>query len=152
MKLFKLIVIAILLTPLFFSCGANKSKVDGTENKLLANTGNEFIELISNPNAKIIRSEADFDKLIGKRQVPFSKLDRQTIAAFKQGLVFRNNGLSTAKYDMIESALTPDEFIMFWEAFGLSKEFLQQTDYKDHECSSPGNCKEFLQNICTSNC
>lgn len=116
----------------------------------LADTESDFIKLVANQNVKIIRSLKDFDNIIRIKKYPFSKLDKQTSEEFKKDLIFKNNGLSSARIDIIQKKLTPKEFFLFMKEFGLSEKFVK--DHTGYYCSGRGTCRRRVGHICTSNC
>ncbi|MEK6480562.1 hypothetical protein WJR50_23665 [Catalinimonas sp. 4WD22] len=117
-----------------------------------ANTTEEFFELISNPDAEIIRSVDDFLKRTQQEGTVYAKLNKRVIQKFTKELKFKNGGLSSAQYDIIEKSLSKRDYEIFWEGFGLSLDFVQADDHGGYACVGVGDCAVNQTHICTSNC
>lgn len=116
-----------------------------------ANNTSEFLDLIADPNANIIRSKKDFIARCKTRGTVYAKLSEGAVKAFLENVKFKDGGLSTARFDMVAKELSKIEMKQFWIGFGLDDSHPSQ-DWENFECHSPGNCKSNIGFVCTSNC
>lgn len=121
-------------------------------NYIPASTEEEFFALIANKNANIIRSKKDFLQRTQITGSVYAKLNSQVVQEFVNALKFKNGGLSTAAYEIIENSLSTADLEVFWEGFGLAEDFVLAADHKNYKCASQGNCVSDTRYICTSNC
>jgi len=153
------------MTPnsmLVFAVGANKDLFpDSREVVMLggaARNHQEFNDLMRvDPNIlSLIRSKAEWlDYLANSTQPghPLSGLSEQRLQIITDSLVFRNQGLAGANIEEIRKHLNTDQIQEIFRLFGLDiLSTLQNQDYRNYECDSPGNCRKNSCCICTSNC
>lgn len=123
----------------------------------LADSGDEFLVLIGNQNANIIRSRGDFYK--------FVEADPELRKVFKKGNVknkfaarmkFARGGLQTLHYGDLKNAYPRSYKTILRRlapGFGLSPDLMLTSDYDDMYCASTATCKTDTFSICIgSNC
>ena len=121
-----------------------------------AKTGDEYLKLIADPDAKIIRSHEDFYKFVKAdpklRKVFNSDLMRKFTARMK----FARGGLQTFHYGDLKRKYPRNYKAILRRmapGFGLSPELMLTTDYDDMYCASTATCKTDTFSICIgANC
>ncbi len=143
-------------------------------NFIPAVTRNEFEKLTSDQRVNMIRSHAQLENLIEKKQTIFNRLSASVLSEFKAELVFRNGGVAGIKYGMLEEVLTEEEVYQVLAMFGIdatqgtwglrysvpTKGALssdinvvsEPIDYADYYCAAAHDCARDTRSICTSNC
>lgn len=116
----------------------------------LAKTGEEYLELLRSKETGFVRSKDDWVNLVKSSKNPLAKCNPKSVDDFTNKLIFKNGGLAHANYEMLMDQITLSDFVKLWEHFGISREYLADTDH--YKCSSPGNCEYYYPNVCTSNC
>jgi hypothetical protein len=140
-------------TPVFPAGGTSAHSLRYTAHAWKpASTTEEFFALMADPRADIIRSVDDFMEKTRQQGTVYAKLDKRVVRQFARELKFKNGGLSTAQYDIIQKSLSPQDYAVFWEGFGLTLEFVQADDHQGYACVGVGDCATNQTHICTSNC
>jgi hypothetical protein len=120
------------------------------KDRWVAHTEKEWKDLMVNRRAKIVRTKADWQKLLRSKDNPLKECTRETAAAFTRSLQFRNGGLAGANFGGVGRELNYFQFKRLWEHFGMGMDLF--ADHEDYECASAGTCRIKSSHICTSNC
>lgn len=118
--------------------------------KKLARNEREWRALLRSNDKNVVRSMADWKKLLASRGNPLAGVDKQIVAAFTKTLKFKNGGFAHADYSMLVDVVPFSRFRKIWEHFGMSLELF--ADYEGYRCVSTGTCGPMQSHICTSNC
>jgi len=184
-KTFFLICAFALSTAIFYACSKKQDQqTTNSKNSLInftpAKTSSELVKLRAEKSNNVIRTLADFDKIITGKQSPLSKLPSEVVADFRSQIVVRDNvGVVGLDYGSIKKALSEDEFAEVMALFGLdtkngfwgfstNKEVLEKLkinslrdgsikttafeDYMEYRCESPHTCTSANQKICLTGC
>lgn len=168
-----LLGLAVLLTTVM-SCENHeqnpKADAELETNSVLnyspAKTNGELVLLTKDPNVNMIRSIADFDKMVDKQPALFTNLSEQELSDFRGNLVFMNGGIAGATYKIIKAKLSKANYITvmarlgldvangFWPGASFSANTRSTEDYEAYKCSGviAHTCIKDQNAICTSNC
>jgi hypothetical protein len=89
-----------------------------TTNHAVAQTEREWQQILRDKSVKIVRTKADWRKLLGSPDNPLANLDHGEVKKFTESLVFRNGGLAGAYYGPVEG-LSYRQFGRLWGHFGF---------------------------------
>lgn len=130
-----------------------------------AKTNAELRALRADPNANLIRTEDEFNKLITQSLTPLSNLPAHELDDFKRGIVFREGvGVVGLNIGIIKKTLKIDEYNEamalfgldtkngFWGAGNASGRADLGEDYKGYKCLTPGTCFKAVDWICLNGC
>jgi hypothetical protein len=123
-----------------------------------ARNDREFSDLMrTDPNViSLIRSEADWYDFIsdtGQAGHPLAGLSPRSLEIITGCFKFNNGGLAGANIEVLKKHLSSEQIQEMFRLFGLDiLSTLQNQDYRNYECDSPGNCRKNSCCICTSNC
>ena len=127
---------------------------------------------------EVVKTLAQFDTIVKLGGTPLDKLSPNTLAEFRQSLVFTDRGLSGFKYEDIEKELFYEEAIELYKLFGFNLSADPQkaarkagvsatndakavsdgggrgsSDFlENYYCHSKGTCKAQNGYACTNNC
>src|ERR1044071_4651 len=131
--------------------------------QLPARTDEEWKALLADPATGFIRTYKDWVtsltaftsvvRLFGDTAThPAAGLDKETLEAFTNSLIFRGGGLAHAAYRMLQDKLTEPQFQQLWESFGIAPSLF--VDCRGHFCAgdAPRSCVFTPGSLCLSNC
>lgn len=114
---------------------------------IVANTNEEFIEY-AKTNSFAINNENNAQGIIWEY---FSeKLSLIDVVEFLTTCKFKNGILCHCKYDLLYHKLERNDFILFFNLFGISNELF--SNWKDYYCRGASGCYANQGWICTSYC
>jgi hypothetical protein len=113
----------------------------------LAQTDREWQQLLRDKRVAVVRTKADWQRLLRSSGNPLAGLDRAQVDEFTKSLIFRNGGLAGANFAPV-AGLSYRRFTGLWGRFGLGMGLFE--DHKDQKCVPP--CEAGLDHICLSNC
>jgi hypothetical protein len=125
-------------------------KIQILNDNLLANTDEEYINLLASDADWLIRTSDDLDSLRNTNVAPFAKLTQETFDEFVNTIKFSQGGLGHACYKPLMTELSLTEIFSVFSYFGLSP--VKVLDYADKKCASAGTCSSSLFDVCTSTC
>ena len=151
-KLYKLIgfvTAAILLPILFIACNPKWQM-----NFKPATNEEEFLALVNDPNANIIRSQKDFKKFIASDKELRKVFNDQVMETFLKKLRFdkESRGVITFSYEVLAKIAPPSQYeqmvVRIANGFGFD---FQATSWKG-ECTVAGCNSNIDYAVCTSLC
>lgn len=98
------------------------------------------------------RYPEEFDLIVGYAEgSPFLQLAPEDYATFRDSMRFNDSGhLTSYRYDVLQAALSPDDFSRAEEALGRRKD---DDNIRDYYCSSRATCSRHSGSVCvTQNC
>lgn len=123
----------------------------------LAKSGDEFMTLIADQNANIIRSRADFYKYVNA-DPQLKKVFRKgnLVGKFAARMKFSQGGLQTLHYGDLKTAYPMNYKAVLRRlapGFGLTPDAMAETSQDDYYCAASGVCKADSNSLCFSiNC
>jgi hypothetical protein len=132
---------------------------------VVADTSEQWLRLLAEPTAYILRSMEDWEKFVAlneKERIalyagtryegvdPFKGVPNDAIQAFTRTLIFKGGGLGHANYSALAQRMSGSQLAALWTGFGISDQLT--ADYMDKKCAGQGTCTPSLNDICTSNC
>jgi hypothetical protein len=105
----------------------------------LAESGQEYLELLLSDADWIVRTPADMEQLRQTGQGPFAKLPEADFRAFIAGLEFKAGGVGGGSYKPLMASLALSEVFEVFERFGMSRGYALET----HDAKCIGNTCDF---------
>jgi hypothetical protein len=109
----------------------------------------EWQQLMRDKSANIVRTKADWQRLLKSKDNPLAGLEDKAVKDFTASLVFRNGGLAGANWGPV-GGLSYRKFSALFGHFGLGMGLL--ADYEGYRCVGRADCYKANEHICTSNC
>lgn len=144
------LLLILLLSLMILSCKNKESSSEPPDDGLIAKSNSEYMAMLNDPDADIIRNHADLLEYIRSDNVLNEHLKDELLISFMQGVQFNKRGLMTYSIGDLKSRF-PDKIELInnklARGFGFDIGALAE-DYPDKKCVTPATCTNSTSDVC----